>query len=98
METKGFVQFKIIINVFALSDSFENLCYGSTAIINMLIFTVQGSTLVAPQIAAASSFTCTLLHDILNQNGGSLSKQSAMLCRHQALSGCFSSQFSPNSN
>ena len=31
---KGLFQFKIIINVLALSDSFEYLCYGSTIIIN----------------------------------------------------------------
>ena len=35
METKGFIQFEIIINVLALSDSFEYLCYGSTAITNI---------------------------------------------------------------
>ena len=32
METEGIFKFEIIINV---SDSFENLCYGSTAILNM---------------------------------------------------------------
>ena len=29
----------------ALSDSFECVCYGSTAIINVFILTVRGSTL-----------------------------------------------------
>ena len=29
----------------ALSDSFENLCYGSTATKNILILTVRGSSL-----------------------------------------------------
>ena len=39
MESKGFYQFEIIINVSALSDLFEYLCYGSTAIINMFTLT-----------------------------------------------------------
>ena len=39
---KGFIKFAIIL---VLSGSFEYLCYGSTAIINISILTVQGSTL-----------------------------------------------------
>ena len=35
LEAKGFFQFEIIINVLALSDKFEYLCYGSTAIRNI---------------------------------------------------------------
>ena len=35
-------QFEIIL---VLSDSFESLCYGSTAIINILVHTVRESTL-----------------------------------------------------
>ena len=45
METKGFFQFEIIINVL-VSDSFEYLRHGSTAIRNIFILTVRGSTLV----------------------------------------------------
>ena len=32
----GFLKFAIIINVFVSSDSFEYLCYGSTAIRNIV--------------------------------------------------------------
>ena len=41
---KSFFKFEIIINVLviALSDSFENLCYGSTASINILYFYSAG--------------------------------------------------------
>ena len=34
------------MSYFALSDSFEYLCYGSAAIINICTLTVQGSTVV----------------------------------------------------
>ena len=37
-------QFEIIINVLALSDSFDYLCYGSTVIINIFCLTVRGWT------------------------------------------------------
>ena len=42
METKRFFQFEIIINV---PVSFEFLCYGSPAIINIFTLTVWGSNL-----------------------------------------------------
>ena len=46
METKGFFQFKININVLvSFFDSFEYLCYGSKTIINIFTLTVWGSTL-----------------------------------------------------
>ena len=45
MEIKGIFQFEIIINVLALSASFEYLCYGSTAIRNTVTLTARGSTL-----------------------------------------------------
>ena len=39
----GFFQFDIIINVLsALSDSFEYICYGSTAITNIFYSTARG--------------------------------------------------------
>ena len=41
---KGFIQFKIIINVLV---SFEYLCYESTVTLNIFAVTVRGSTLVA---------------------------------------------------
>ena len=42
---KAFSLFGIIIHVLVISLAlFENLCYGSTAIINMLFFSVRGST------------------------------------------------------
>ena len=34
------------MSLLALSDSFEYLCYGSAAIINIFTLTVRGSTLV----------------------------------------------------
>ena len=42
---KGFFQFEIIIDVFALSALYEYPCYRSTASIHILILTVWGSTL-----------------------------------------------------
>ena len=45
MDIKDFFQLEIMINVLALSASFEYLCYGSTDIINILTLTVRGSTL-----------------------------------------------------
>ena len=39
-------QFEIIINVLALSDSFEYLCYGSMTTTNIITLTVWGSTSV----------------------------------------------------
>ena len=46
METKGFFKFEIIINVLASSFRFfKYLCYGCTAIRNMLILTVWRSAL-----------------------------------------------------
>ena len=41
-----FFQFETIMSSLALPDSFEYLCYGSTAIRNIFTLTVQGSTLV----------------------------------------------------
>ena len=41
----GYFRFEIIINDF-FPDSFEYLCYGSTAILNMFTLTVRGPTLV----------------------------------------------------
>ena len=38
--------FEIIINVLAPTDSFEFLCYGSTATINIFTLTARGATLV----------------------------------------------------
>ena len=38
METKGFFQFEIIINALNCFGFIEYLCYGSTAIINILLF------------------------------------------------------------
>ena len=49
METKGFFQFDTIINVLALSDSFEYQCYGSTVIRNAITPTVQDTTKVDPR-------------------------------------------------
>ena len=40
-----FFQFEIIINVLALSDLFEDLCYGFTAMINIVIPSARGATL-----------------------------------------------------
>ena len=45
METKSCFQFEIIINVLALSASFEYLGSGSKAIINVLTLSGRGSTL-----------------------------------------------------
>ena len=43
---RGYFQFEVIINVLvALSDSFEYLCYGSTAIRYILILSVRGPSL-----------------------------------------------------
>ena len=39
-------QFEIIINVLALSDSLEYLCYGSMTTTNIITLTVWGSTSV----------------------------------------------------
>ena len=46
MDTKGFFQFKIIIDVLVSPFRFiEYFCYGSTAIRNILILSVRGSSL-----------------------------------------------------
>ena len=45
-DKRGFFHFEIIINSLALSDSFEYLCCGSTAIRISCTLTVRGSTLV----------------------------------------------------
>ena len=42
---KRFFRFEIIINVLALCASFEYLCHGSTAIINILLLSARGSSL-----------------------------------------------------
>ena len=52
----------------AFSDSFEYLCYGSTAVINILILTVRGSTLdvsiVAPHaVRVKASFYIPKKHN-----------------------------------
>ena len=44
METKGYFQFEIIINVLALSDSFEYLCYGSMTAIRNILFVLVPKT------------------------------------------------------
>ena len=43
-DQRFFFQFEMIINILALSGSFEYLCYGSTASINICILTVRGLT------------------------------------------------------
>ena len=45
MEAKGFFKFEILMS--AVSDLFEYLCFGSTAILNRSILTVRESTLKA---------------------------------------------------
>ena len=48
---QGVFQFEIIIkNKAALSDSFEYLCYGCTAIMNIFTLTVRGLTLDVSRI------------------------------------------------
>ena len=44
METKGFFQFEIVINVLVFSASFEYLKYGFPVITNISILSVRGST------------------------------------------------------
>ena len=41
MGTQSFFQFEIVINISALPDPFEYLCYGSTAIINILLLHIN---------------------------------------------------------
>ena len=55
METKGFFQFEIIL---ALSDSFEYICYGSMAIINVFTLAVRGPNLV-PDVYRRQMLTST---------------------------------------
>ena len=45
METKGFFQFEIIINILFSSFCFISICYGSAVIINILILSMRGSSL-----------------------------------------------------